>query len=211
MVEKVKTGTTCIGILCKDGVIIGADRRTTAGFIVSDKSSKVYELSNSIVATTAGHAADNQRTMRWMQGELNLIELKNERQPFVKEAMMLINQAQYAMLRQMGSIVSVLLGGFDDKNGPQLYNLSPDGTIVHHDGYATDGSGSVYVKGVLDTFYKPNITVKEGLDLMKKGFLASFKNDNMSGGGYIIKVITKSGIEEVERKSIQSEIVDTEL
>lgn len=211
MVEKVKTGTTCIGILCKDGVVIGADRRTTAGFIASDRSTKVYELSKHIVSTTAGHAADNQRTMRWMQGELKLIELKNERNPLVKEAMMMINQAQYAMVRQMGSIVSVILGGYDSKNGFQLYNLSPDGTILSHDGYVTDGSGSIYVKGVLDTFYKSDITVKEGLDLVEKGFRASFKNDNMSGGGYIVKVITEKGIEEIARKAVQSEIVDTDL
>lgn len=210
MVEKVKTGTTCIGILCKDGVVIAADRRTTAGFIASDKSTKVYDLSDSIVATTAGHAADNQKIMRWMRGELNLIELRNERSAYVKEAMMMINSAQYSMLRQMGSVVSVILAGYDSREGPQLYNLSPDGTILQHDGYVVDGSGSVYVKGVLDTLYKDGITVKEAQELVEKGFLASFKNDNMSGGGYIAKVITKDGVTEVARKLIESSFVNSE-
>lgn len=210
MVEKVKTGTTCIGVLCKDGVVIAADRRTTAGFIASDKSTKVYDLSDSIVATTAGHAADNQKIMRWMRGELNLIELRNERSAYVKEAMMMINSAQYSMLRQMGSVVSVILAGYDSREGPQLYNLSPDGTILQHDGYVVDGSGSVYVKGVLDTLYKDGITVKEAQELVEKGFLASFKNDNMSGGGYIAKVITKDGIIEVARKLIESSFVNSE-
>ncbi len=210
MVEKVKTGTTCIGVLCKDGVVIAADRRTTAGFIASDKSTKVYDLSDSIVATTAGHAADNQKIMRWMRGELNLIELRNERSVYVKEAMMMINSAQYSMLRQMGSVVSVILAGYDSREGPQLYNLSPDGTILQHDGYVVDGSGSVYVKGVLDTLYKDGITVKEAQELVEKGFLASFKNDNMSGGGYIAKVITKDGITEVARKLIESSFVNSE-
>lgn len=209
MVEKVKTGTTCIGVLCKDGVVIAADRRTTAGFIASDKSTKVYDLSDSIVATTAGHAADNQKVMRWMRGELNLIELKNERGPFVKEAMMILNSAQYSMLRQMGSVVSVILAGYDSREGPQLYNLSPDGTILEHDGYVVDGSGSVYVKGVMDTLFKEDLSVKEAQELVEKGFLASFKNDNMSGGGYIAKVITKDGITEVARKLIDSSFVDS--
>lgn len=208
MVEKVKTGTTCIGLLCKDGVVVAADRRTTAGFIASDSSTKVYELSNNVVATTAGHAADNQRVMRWMQGELKLIELKNERDPLVKEAAMLINGTQYAMLRSQGSVVSVILGGFD-KNGPQLFNLSPDGTILHHEGYIVDGSGSIYVKGVFDTLYKKDMSTKEALELVEKGFNASFKNDNMSGGGYIVKVITQDGIKEIARKTIQKEFVDS--
>ena len=210
MVEKVKTGTTCIGLLCKDGVVIGADRRTTAGFIASDSSTKVYELSKNVVATTAGHAADNQKVMRFMQSELNLIELRNERQVLVKEAAMLINQTQYAMLRSQGSVVSVILGGCDTTNGPQLFNLSPDGTILHHNGYVVDGSGSIYVKGVFDTLYKKDMTVKEALDLVEKGFRASFNNDNMSGGGYIVKVITQGGIEEIARKTIQSEFVNSQ-
>ena len=210
MVEKLKTGTTCIGVLCKDGVVIGADRRMTAGFIATDMTSKVYELSKHVVATTAGHAADNQRVMRWMRGELNLIELKNERTPYVKEAMMLINSTQYALLRSQGSVVSVILGGYDSKEGPQLYNLSPDGTIVSHDGYVVDGSGSIYVKGVFDTLYKPDMSVKEAVELVEKGFKASFKNDNMSGGGFIVKVITKTGIEEIARKKMESTLVDSE-
>ncbi|MFT4244251.1 MAG: hypothetical protein ACMXYB_02230 [Candidatus Woesearchaeota archaeon] len=211
MVEKVKTGTTCIGLLCKDGVILAADRRTTAGFIASDNSTKVYELAPNIVATTAGHAADNQRVMRAMQGELKLSRLKNERDSYVIEAAMLINSTQYSMLRQMGSIVSVILGGYDSSKGAQLFNLSPDGTILYNDGYVVDGSGSVYVKGVLDTFYKPNLSVKEAQELVEKGFLASFKNDNMSGGGYIAKIITKDGIKEIARKSIENKFVDVDF
>lgn len=210
MVEKLKTGTTCIGLLCKDGVIVAADRRSTAGFIATDMATKVYELSSNMVATTAGHAADNQRVMRAMQSEMKLLKLKHEREPYVVEAAMLINSTQYAMLRQMGSIVSVILGGYDSSKGPQLFNLSPDGTILQHDGYVVDGSGSVYVKGVMDTLYKPNLSVKEATELVEKGFLASFKNDNMSGGGYIAKVITKDGITEVARKAVQGQFVDVE-
>ena len=154
MVEKIKTGTTCIGLLFKDGVILAADRRTTAGYIVSDKSTKVYELSKRVLGTTAGHAADNQKVMKYMQGQLKLMELKNERVTKVSEAAMLLNSVQYSIVRTQGSIVSVILGGYDEQDGYSLYNLSPDGTIVSHDGYVTDGSGSIYVKPLLDTEYK---------------------------------------------------------
>lgn len=208
MSEKVKTGTTCIGLLFKGGVILAADRRTTAGFIASDKSSKVYNLSKSIVATTAGHAADNQKVMRHMQGEIKLMELKNERSAKVQEAAMLLNSIQYSLVRTQGSIVSVILGGYDANKGASLYNLSPDGTILENEGYVVDGSGSIYVKGVFDMEYKKDLSEKEAIALVDKGFKASFKNDNMSGGGYIIRVITKDGINEVARKVVQSQIVD---
>ena len=206
--DKVKTGTTCIGLQFKGGVILAADRRTTAGFIASDKSIKIYELSKSILGTTAGHAADNQRLMRLMRGELKLIELKSERSAKVSEAAMIINGAQYSTLRTQGSIMSIILGGYDKQDGISLYNLSPDGTILTHDGYVADGSGSVYVKGILDSEYDRNMSEKNAIALVKKAFKASFKNDNMSGGGYIIKIVTEDGIKEVSRKLMKTELVD---
>ena len=143
--EKLKTGTTCIGLLFKDGVMLAADRRSTAGFIASDRSKKVYDLSKYIVGTTAGHAADNQKIMRAMKGELKLIEFKAERDAKVSEAAMIINSVQYSALRTQGSVMSIILGGYDSQDGTSLYNLGPDGTILAHDGYVVDGSGSIYV------------------------------------------------------------------
>ncbi|MCA9459213.1 MAG: hypothetical protein KC589_03665 [Nanoarchaeota archaeon] len=206
--NKLKTGTTCVGFLFKGGILLAADRRTTAGFIASDKSEKVYELSKKIIGTTAGHAADNQKIMRIIKGELKLIELKAERPAMVSEAAMMINSTQYSALRTQGSIMSIILGGYDEKKGFSLYNLSPDGTITAHDGYIADGSGSVYVKGVLDIDYNENMSEKEAIALVEKCFKASFKNDIYSGGGFIVKIVTEDGIKEVERKVVKSEFVN---
>lgn len=208
MVEKLTTGTTCIGLLFKDGVIIAADRRTTAGFIASDRSSKIYELSKNVVGTTAGHAADNQKVMRAMKGEIKLHELKVERPIKVSEVAMILNSIQYNIVRTQGSVVSVILAGYDSQDGISLVNLSPDGTILNHDGYIADGSGSVYVKSILDMGFNENLSEKEALELVEKGFQASFKNDNMSGGGFIAKIITKDGIKDVASKVVKTQLVN---
>lgn len=208
MVDKVSTGTTCVGVLFNGGVVLAADRRTTAGYIASDRSSKVYDLSDYIVATTSGHAADNQRVMRHMKGEIRLIELKNERAAKVREAAMILNSVQYSLVRSQGAIVSLIVGGYDKYEGASLYNLSPDGTVVANDGYVADGSGSVFVKGVLDMEYKEGMSEKEAINLVDKAFKASFKNDPNSGGGYIVKVVTEEGIKEISRKIVKSEVID---
>ncbi len=208
MVEKLTTGTTCIGIKFKDGVIIAADRRMTAGYIATDRTSKVYELSKNVVGTTAGHAADNQKVMRAMRGEIKLHELKVERSVKVSEVAMILNSIQYNLVRSQGSIVSVILGGYDSQDGISLINLSPDGTIVPNDGYVADGSGSIYVKSILDMEFKENLSEKEALALVEKGFQASFKNDTASGGGFIAKVITKDGIKDVASKIVKTQLVN---
>ncbi len=151
--NKLKTGTTCIGLLFKDGVILAADRRATAGYIATERTIKVYNVADKILATTAGHAADNQLVMRHIKGELRLLELKVEREVMVKEAAMILNSIQYSMLRSQGSIVSLILGGYDKKDGYSLYNLGADGTILENEGYVVDGSGMVFIKGVLDNEY----------------------------------------------------------
>lgn len=206
--HKIKTGTTCIGMLFKDGVILAADRRVTTYKIESERFEKVFELSNKIVSTVAGNASDAQLVMRHIQGELKLIELKSERSVKVKEAAMLLNSIQYSIVRQQGAVVSLIVGGYDEKAGYELYDLAPDGTINVHEGYVTDGSGSLFVKPLLQNEYNPNMSEKEAIALVEKCFKTSFLNDNASGGGYIAKVVTKDGIKEVSRKLLKSEFVN---
>ncbi len=203
--NKIKTGTTCIGLVFKDGVILAADRRVTSYKINSDKFTKVFELTNRIVSTVSGGAADAQLFMRHIKGELKLIELKAERKSYVSEAAMILSSIQYSSLRSQGSVVGLILGGYDERNGFSLYDLGPDGTIVPHEGFITSGSGSVFVDGVLNVEYKPNMSEKEAVELLEKAFKTSFRNDNASGGGFIAKIITKDGIKEVSR------VVKTEM
>jgi len=206
--EKLKTGTTCIGLVFKDGVLLAADRRVTAGYISSDRSTKIYELSKYVLATTAGHAADNQLTMRVIKGQLKLLEFKNERDAKVAEAAMILNSIQYSALRSQGSIISLILGGYDKETGFSLYNLGPDGTNVAHDGYVVDGSGSIFIKGLFDNEHNSKMSEADALKLVEKAFLTSFKNDYASGGGFICKIVTKDGIKEVKRKIIKTELIN---
>ncbi|MFW6286224.1 MAG: hypothetical protein ACOC16_03820 [Nanoarchaeota archaeon] len=203
----IKTGTTCIGMLFKDGVILAADNRVTTNKIESDHFTKIFNISDKIISTIAGIASDSQVFMRIIKGELKLLELRNERSVRVKEAAMILNSMQYSAVRSQGSIVSIILGGYDKKTGFSLYDLSPDGTINSHEGYIVDGSGGIFIKGILDNDYKKDLTQKEALDLIEKGFRTAFKNDTASGGGFIARIVTKDGIKEVAKKKVDSQMI----
>lgn len=205
--ETIKTGTTCIGLLFKDGVILAADRRATGGAMPTENLQKVFNVSKKIVATIAGHAAPSQLTIRVIKSELKLLELKNERDVRVKEAAMILNSMQYSGVRSGGSIVSLILGGYDEIDNFSLYNLSPDGTILPHDGFVVDGSGSIFIKGIFDNDYNENMSEADALKLIEKSFLTSFKNDTASGGGFIAKIITKKDVREVSKKLLQAKLV----
>ena len=40
MKEPQKTGTTTVGIVCRDGIVLAADRRSTAGSMIVNKTAK---------------------------------------------------------------------------------------------------------------------------------------------------------------------------
>jgi 20S proteasome alpha/beta subunit len=202
----VKTGTTCIGFLIKDAVVLAADRRVTTYKIESDSFTKIFDVSKNAVATIAGHASPAQLFMRYLQSEVKLLELKKERDAKVSEIASILNAFQYSGVRSQGAVVASILGGFD-KSGAQLYDMSPDGTLSSHEPYNTIGSGSIFVQGVLDNYYKEDMNESEALDLLDKCFKTSFKNDNASGGGYIVRVVNKGGIKEIERKVVKSQLV----
>ena len=206
--QEIKTGTTCIGIKFKYGVLLAADRRVTSYKINSDSFTKVFELSDNIVGTISGGVADAQRLIRIIKSELKLISLKNERKPFVSEAVMTLTNLQYSSSRSTGAIVGMLVGGYDDKDGASLHELSPEGSLIPNQNYVTSGSGSIFVDGILSTEYKENLTESEALKLVEKCFKSAFKNDNASGGGFIVKIVTKSGIKDALRKVVVNELVN---
>lgn len=203
----IKTGTTCIGLRFKDGIMLAADRRVTSYKINSEKFVKVFNLTPNIVSTVSGGVADAQRFIRTIQGELKLLSLKNERQVYTKEAAMTLTDYQYVTLRQQGGVVGMLLGGYDQKDGFSLYELSPEGSMLNTEEYVTSGSGSVFVDSILASEHSSTMSQKEALQLLEKAFKMSFKHDNASGGGFIVRVITKDGIEEVESKVVETQIV----
>lgn len=203
-----KTGTTTIGLKFKGGVILAADNRITTYKIESDSFCKLFDLSRNIVTTVAGHVAPAQMLVRYMKSEIKLMELKNERPSRVKEAAHLLSSIQYNIVRSQGAIVHSLFGGYDEKDGITLLDLAPDGSIVDCEDYYSSGSGSIFIKGILDTEYKSDMSEKEALELIHKCFRASFRNDTASGGGYNVKIVTKDGIKDMERKKVKSELVN---
>jgi 20S proteasome alpha/beta subunit len=208
--EKLKTGTTTIGFYYKEGILLAADKRMSAGMVSSDNLTKVFNLSKAIASTVAGEAASAQLFMRVLKSEVRLLELQKERPILVKEAAMVLNNMQYNGLRSQGAQVSCILAGYDERDGFSLYDLAFDGTINTTEKYLTRGSGSIFAKGVLDAQYNPKISEKEAIELAKNAFRSAFKNDLYSGGGFIIKLITKEGIKDIENIKLELNEVKAE-
>ena len=207
--KELKTGTTTIGIVCKDGLVLAADKRATSGYLISwKKFDKIIPITNTVAVTVAGTVSDVQLLVKYLKAELKLKDLRTGRETSVKEASNLLANFVYNNIRKFSLIpgISHFIVGGVDSSGFHLYDLSPDGSIVEVDDYISSGSGSVMVFGVLETLYKKGLTVDEGVKLAAKGINAAVQRDIASGNGIDIVTITKDGIKKVFSKEFDIKI-----
>ncbi|MFH2028375.1 MAG: proteasome subunit beta [Nanoarchaeota archaeon] len=204
-----KTGTTTVGIVCKDGIVLCADKRVTSGYLISYKKfKKIAQITDNIAVTVAGSVSDVQLTIKIIKAELQLKKIRTGSDVTVKEAVNLLSSIVYGNIRQMSMIPSIahfIIAGKDDE-GFHCYDLSPDGSIIECDEYVSSGSGSVMAYGVLETLYKPGMTVDEALKLGAKAINAAVQRDIASGNGIDIVTVTKEGVKKVISKEIEYKI-----
>ncbi len=203
-----KTGTTVLGIVCKDGVVMASDRQSTAGNIVMNKNSeKTKKINDYLLFAGTGTVSDIQRTSKILSAELKLKELKSHSRPTIKQSANLLSTITYSSIRQpsmIPSMVGTLVGGFDEDGSTELYTIEPAGSVIKVDDYdANFGSGMPYVLGLLERQYKKDITIKEGIELAKESLKSSTQRDIGSGYGIDIFTITKQGINKVVEQTIE--------
>jgi len=206
--KQLKTGTTTVGLICKDGLILAADKRATAGNLIVDrKAKKVHQINDQLVITTAGSVSDIQLQMKLLKAELALKKFRTSTDSTVKESANLLSGMVYHNIRvpsMMPGITHFILGGVD-MEGFHMFDLFPDGSLTQIDDYIASGSGSVMAYGVLETLYNKDMTVAEGVELAKKCVKAALARDNCSGSGMDIMSITKDGIKSVLSKQLVEE------
>ncbi|CAK9225080.1 unnamed protein product [Sphagnum troendelagicum] len=75
MPQSRKTGTTIVGLVFQDGVVLGADTRATAGQIVCDKNcEKIHDLAPNISCCGAGTSADTENLTDMVSSQLYLLQ-----------------------------------------------------------------------------------------------------------------------------------------
>ena len=202
--NQLKTGTTTVALVCSEGVVLGADRRATAGNYIAIKyADKVHQISDNMAMTIAGSVADAQLLIKLIRAETQLKKLRTHRDITVKEGANLLGGLVYRNIRQPSMLPGVthfLLGG-KDREGFHLYDLFADGSVDKITDFVCSGSGSVITWGVMETMYKPTLNMEEAKILVAKAINAAIQRDSASGGGITIFTITEKGVEKVVEKT----------
>jgi len=196
-----KTGTTTLGIVCKEGVVVATETRATMGTLIAHKATKkLYKIDDHMALATAGLVGDLQVLARYLNAEANLYRLKRDMKIPVESAATLmsniLNQRKFYPY-----YVQLILGGFDSSGG-HVYSLDAAGGAIP-DKYTSGGSGSPYVYGVLEDLYKDGLSIDEGVDIAIRAIGAAKRRDSASGGKTNVAVITKDGFKEISEEEIK--------
>jgi len=187
-----KTGTTIVGLIYKDGVVISADTRATGGTIVMDKNvQKIHYLAPNIYCCGAGTAADCDFMTTMMSSQLELMRLNTGRQSRIGTA---VTQFCQKLHRYQGYIGAALILGGVDVTGSNLVMVSPHGNCSYLP-YTTMGSGSLAAMAIFEAKYKDDLSEAEAKALAIEAVEAGIFHDEGSGSNVDVCVITSKGAE----------------
>ncbi|CAM6083689.1 unnamed protein product [Calypogeia fissa] len=183
-----KTGTTIVGLVFKDGVILGADTRATEGEIVCDKNcEKIHYIAPNIYCCGAGTAADTENVTDMVRSQLELHRYATSRDSRVVTALTMLKTHLFGYRGQVSA--ALVLGGVD-VTGPHLHTVYPHGSTDTLP-FATMGSGSLAAMSIFESGYKEDMTKEEGMDLVAAAICAGIFNDLGSGSNVDLCILTK--------------------
>lgn len=231
-----KTGTTIVGCLAQNTLILAADTRATEGSIVADKMcEKVHCLAKNVWACGAGTSGDLDALVKKVRYTFLLRGLQEEcvgngngrhnsgsgSNNFLSDEERSIGIAfpnasiaaicrfiQNELYSGGGEIgANLVLGGFDQNTRKAiLVAIHPHGSMDIVP-YTALGSGGLAAMGVLESRFRTDITVEEALELVKDAVHAGIKNDLGSGSQIDISIISASGVQYIRGVVKEEELI----
>lgn len=183
------TGTTIMAVKYDEGVLVGADCRTSMGTYVSSRfTDKLTKISDNIYCCRSGSAADTQAIAQYVKEVVQRSSFIDKEIPSVKKAAMIAKEIIY---KNPSLLAGLIIAGYD--TSPKIYNISLGGTITEAD-WQIGGSGSAYIYGLCDTLYKDNMTLEEAIEFVKQAITCAIRRDNASGGSIRMASISREGV-----------------
>lgn len=203
MPKYVMTGTTTMGLVCKDGIVLGTDTRATLGtFVAHKRAKKVYAIDDHVAMTIAGGVADAQTVVEMLRANSKLYKYEKG-MPIPISAVARLAANLLFQSRYYPFILQSIIGGMDDTGG-HIFALDPLGSVTEEK-YVSTGSGSPVAYGVLEPGYKEGMSMKEAIPLVVRAVSSAMKRDSASGDSFDVAVISKDGYRELseqEKKGI---------
>ncbi|KAI8853744.1 nucleophile aminohydrolase [Chytridium lagenaria] len=172
----------------KDGVIVGADSRTTTGSYIATP------VHDRIFCCRSGSAADTQAVADIVQYYMQQFAVTEGELPRVHTAASLFQELCYS--NKDGLSAGIIVAGWDKYDGPSVWSI-PLGGSLHKQPFAIGGSGSTYIYGYCDSAYRKDFTQEQAVEFTKMAISLAMARDGSSGGVIRLAIITEGGVERI--------------
>ena len=164
--KTVRQGSTAIGIVCTDGVLLVADKRIVDKLIIPESVEKIFQIDDHIAATASGILSDArvlvERAQLKAQQHRVTYDTMIDTNTIVKDVASLCQICtQSGGLRPFG--VSLIIAGID-ADGPKLYETDPTGIFFQFKATVI-GEGEPEIEEILGKEYNDRLTIQDGLAL----------------------------------------------
>ena len=164
--KTVKQGSTAIGVICKDGVLLVADKRIVDTLVVPEAVEKIWQIDEHIGASASGILSDARVLIERAQ-----ITAQQHRVTFDSEIDTLSIVKDICDLKQIctqsGGLrpfgVSILIAGIDHDE-PKLFETDPTGIYFQYKATVI-GEGETEIEDVLHKEYSDNMTIEDALKM----------------------------------------------
>ncbi len=197
--EQIKKGTTTCALTCTDGVVLAADTRASAGFFIADRHvMKIQKVDRHLGMTIAGGVADAQNLVDVMRYNANIYRISNREVMPVNSAARLCSNVLFNQ-RYFPYYVQIILAGYDNKSGGQIYNIDLFGSMTSEK-YISTGSGSPVAYGYLESEYKEGSSVNEAYKIAIQAIAAAIRRNAGTGDNINAVIIDKDGYRELSKE-----------
>ncbi|KAI8437989.1 hypothetical protein MSG28_010647 [Choristoneura fumiferana] len=187
-----------LGMCCNDFAMIAADQTNTHGVLVlKDDEEKVHKISDSLLMGVNGDAGDTTQFAQYIAKNIQLYRMKNM-YPLSVDAVVHFTRRNLAdSLRNDAPYkVNLLIGGYDEKEGGQLYYIDFLAACVKVP-YATHGFGGLLSMSILDRFHKPTLTEQEAYQVLTHCVQEVHRRLFIKLPNFQVSVVSKDGVKQM--------------
>ena len=200
--KTIRLGSSSIGIVCKDSVVIVADRRQKDRLLVDESANRINEIDEHIMVVFAGITSDArvliEKARVLAQQHRVTYDSAPSTEAIVRDIADVKQQfTQYGGARPFG--VSMMFAGNDD--GPTLYTTDITGNYLRYKANAI-GEDDEKIKKILRKKYREGMTSKEGVDLALSIF-REIQGDKFNVERFDVGVLDEKGIEKASGKEFE--------
>jgi len=184
-----------LGIACNDFVILASDMTNAHSIIVNKQDEdKMFKLSDRLLMAVTGESGDTTIFAEFIARNFQLYKMRNgyELSP-PAAASFTRRQLADALRSKTPYQVNFLLAGFSERTGPELYWMDYLASMVKVP-YATHGYGGMFSIGIMDRYYRADLTREEAYDVLKKCVAEIQQRLIINLPNFQVKVLDKDGI-----------------